>query len=89
MLPTSKDGRDLFSRMREMQSQVRQRQMDWFKIDMDEIKRREAIRLELVSELVEFRECVEFMLSEGMLTKDQEDAANNVIGWADVLKGSL
>lgn len=89
MLPETADGKDLFMRIRENRGRWRTWNLDRYKGDMNELKREELGQLELESDLAGFRECVEFMQSEDMLTPTQIEAANNVIGWADVLRKSL
>lgn len=85
MLPETKDGRDLFNRIRENRSRWRQWNLERHHGDMEALKREELGQLALESDLAGFRECFEFMRSEGMLTPEQTEAGGNLIGWGKAL----
>ena len=89
MLPATKDGKELYGSVRE----VRNRWRAWAEFECPqtpEAKRNmEMTHLELDCELSSLREVVDFMTEENMLTPEQIEAANNIFGWADVLRSSL
>jgi len=89
MIPTTPDGKDLFKGIRENRSRWRQSNLRRYAGDMAELKREELGQLELECDLAGFKECVEFMQSEGMLTPEQFEAATNTVGWANVLLATL
>ena len=89
MLPATRDGKELYGETRE----VRNRWRIWAEFDgkktREEKVQMEMYHLELDCELHSLREVVDFMTEENMLTAEQIDMANNIFGWADVLRGSL
>ncbi|GEM_PF-5195960 len=89
MLPETKDGRDLFSTLREHHSRWRRDTLYWNGGDMDLLKAREVQSLALSADLPELRERVEFMASEDMLTPAQTEAALNCFGWAKILLATI
>ena len=89
MLPTTKDGQELFASIRENRSRWREWNLSRFKGDMAELKREELGQLELEADLAGLKEMLEFMESEEMLTPEQIEAGKNIIGWADILKASV
>lgn len=89
MLPATKDGKELYSSMRE----VRNRWRAWAEFESPRT-REEKVDMEMRHlstdcELSSLREVVDFMTEENMLTPEQIEAANNIFGWADVLRSSL
>lgn len=87
MLPNSHDARAHFMGIRDFRAR-------WRKWDLEnhgpETVKREALKmLDSSADLEAFREQVDFMRSEGLLTTPMEEAAGNVIAWAEALQTIL
>lgn len=89
MLPETKDGRDLFNRIRENRSRWRQWNLGRNHGDMEALKREELSQLSLEADLPGFRESFEFMKSEGMLSPEQVEAGENLIGWGKAMLATI
>lgn len=89
MLPETKDGRGLFSSLREHHSRWRQWTLEFNHGDMDLLKARAVRALALEADLAGLREQVEWMHSEGMLTPAQLEAAQNCFGWGAQLLATI
>lgn len=89
MLPETKDGRDLFNRIRENRSRWRQWNLERNQGDMEALKREELTQLALESDLAGFRESFQFLKSEDMLTPEQIEAGENLIGWGKAMLATL
>ena len=89
MLPETKDGRDLFSTLREHHSRWRRDTLYWNGGDMNLLKARAFHSLALSADLAELREQIEFMNTEDMLAPEQIEAALNCFGWAKVLLATI
>lgn len=89
MLPETKDGRDLFGRIRENRGRYRTYCLKLHGGDMEAVKREEMGQLALEADLAGFREELDFMASEDMLTPEQLEAAKNISDWARLLMGLL
>lgn len=87
MLPDNPDGRATFMAIRDFRAR-------WRKWDLEthgeEFVKANALQmLRSSADLEAFREQVDFMRSEGYLTSPMEEAAGNVIAWAEALQAIL
>lgn len=87
MLPDRPDARMTFMGIRDCRAR-------WRKWDLEahgpESVKAEALKmLDSSADLEAFREQVDFMRSEGLLTPPMEEAAGNVIAWAEALQAVL
>lgn len=89
MLPNTKDGKDLFFSMREHHNRWRQWTLEFNVGDADLLKARAVRALALEADMAGLREQVEFMASEGMLTPEQVEAAENCFGWGAALLATI
>lgn len=89
MLPETKDGKDLFFSMREQRNRWRQWTIELNEGGAELLKFRAMQALALDADLSSLREQVEFMVSEGMLTPDQLEAAQNCFGWGAALLATI
>lgn len=89
MLPETKDGRHLFTVLRDHHSRWRRWTLDFHQGDVGVLRARAVRTLALSADLAELREQVDFMRSEGMLTPDQIEASENCFGWAKALLATI
>lgn len=87
MLPETADGRSSYITYRDHRSMWRKNDLEFHGIDA--LKARSFWLLALDADLAGLKEQVDFMQSEGYLSPEQVEAAENVFGWAKVLLSTI
>jgi len=87
MLPDNPDGRNTFMAIRDYRARWRKWTLE--SQGADRVKEEALIMLRSSADLEAFREQIDFMRSEGFLTEPMNEAASNVIAWAEALQTLL
>ena len=87
MLPSSRDGRRSYVQIRDFRSRWREWALKAH--GPDRVKSESFVMLDSACDLEDLREQLDFMRSEGLLTAPMEEAAGNVIAWAEALQTIL